>query len=150
MLCVSRLARALRSFSKRIATSRLAFSKFWKCRWEIILRYGLSPDHASPVEIIRAELDGDFVASTEDDSVSAHVSAEVRIDFVVSLVSQVEPERPAFEDLQDNSVLMDSHFSSDMERQAFDLRAGYLNGWTLIPTLIRASELPNRFSDFFR
>ena len=57
----------------------------------------MSPDHASPVEIIRTEFDGDFVASTEDDSVSAHVSAEVRIDFVVFIVSQVEPERPAFE-----------------------------------------------------
>ena len=84
--CVSRLVRALRSFSKRIATSRFAFSKFLKCNSEIILRYGLPPDHASTTEIVRAEFDGHRVACTEDDPISAHVPAEIGVDFVVLVV----------------------------------------------------------------
>ena len=47
-----------------------------------LLFNGLSPDHSPTTEIVRAEFDGHFVASTKDDSVSTHVSAEIGVDFV--------------------------------------------------------------------
>ena len=46
----------------------------------------MSPDDASTVEIIGAEFDGHFVAGTEDDPVSAHVSARIDVDFVVLVI----------------------------------------------------------------
>ena len=72
---------------------------------------GLPPDDASAPQIVRAEFDGHCVACAEVDSVSAHVSAEVRVDFVVFIVLQDTLERSAFEDLFDDGALIDSHGS---------------------------------------
>ena len=47
---------------------------------------GLPPDHASATEVIRAEFDGYFIASAEDNSVPTHVSAEMGVDFVVLVI----------------------------------------------------------------
>lgn len=71
----------------------------------------LPPYHAPPVEIVGAEFDSHFVASTEDDPVSAHVSAGVGVNFVSLVVLQVASERPAFEYLFDDGALIDSHGS---------------------------------------
>ena len=51
-----------------------------------LLFNGLSPDHSPTTEIVRAEFDGNFIAGTEDDPVSTHVSAEVGVDCVVFIV----------------------------------------------------------------
>ena len=51
-----------------------------------VLFNGLSPYHSPTAKIIGAEFDGHFIARAEDDPVSAHVSAEIRVDFVVLVV----------------------------------------------------------------
>ena len=50
------------------------------------LQDGLSPDDAPVVEIVWAEFDGHFIARAEVDSVPAHVSAGIDVDFVVLVV----------------------------------------------------------------
>ena len=76
-----------------------------------LLFNGLSPYHASTAEIVRAEFDGNLIPYAEDNSVSAHVPAEIDIDFVILVIREVASERPAFEDLFDDSALIDSHGS---------------------------------------
>ena len=76
-----------------------------------VLFNGLPPDDAPTTEIIGAEFDGHCVARTEANSIPAHVSAEMGVDFVGLVVLQVTSERPAFEYLSDDGALIDSHFS---------------------------------------
>ena len=75
-----------------------------------VLFNGLPPYHSPTAKIIGAEFDGHCIARAEEDAVSTHVSAEIRVDFVVLVVLQVTSERPAFEHLQDGGALIDSHY----------------------------------------
>ena len=74
-----------------------------------LLFNGLPPDDASSSKIVRAEFNGHFVARAEVDSVSAHVSAEMCVDFVFLVVLEGASECPTFEDLLDDGALVDSH-----------------------------------------